>query len=209
MLLAPAEAAGRRFHLRKLTQHRWFPALKLHPKRLKLRTTRYTMKAHFRLLAIGGALLAAATGFGQTAAPTPPPPPPSAPQTLHVLISAPLGRGGENLYDRVAADYGYVFRHQKWPLKISMEEFGGGHYHDPLELDVFVERIRQWLPHEWTFAAWTTLKIGNQKHDLGIIQYVYDRPAFEQPDISLDNLVQGAARATAKKIEPFLFPGTR
>lgn len=170
------------------------------------------MKSHFCFLAFGAALAAAAAGFGQPQPPpTPPPePPPAPPQTLHVLISAPL-QGGSlgNLYNRVAADYGAVFRHRRWPLKISLEEFGGGPFHDRLELDVFVERIRQWLPGELTYAAWTTLTIDGRKHDLGIIQYVYERRAHEEPDISLDNAVKGGALATAAKIEPLLFPKNR
>ncbi|HEY3754921.1 MAG TPA: hypothetical protein VGL42_02115 [Opitutaceae bacterium] len=162
------------------------------------------MKRLLRNLALCAALVGASSGFGQERQQPPPAPP-----TLHVLISPPLGRSvqrEDNLYEAVAGNFGYVFRHRKWPIAISIEEFGGRKKPDRLELELLMQPIKQWLPGELSFSAWTTLRIDQRSYDLGVIRYTYDHAPFEQPDRTFDNLIQGAANATADKIEPLLFP---
>jgi hypothetical protein len=124
-----------------------------------------------------------------------------------VVVDSLGGNASErNTYDRIAQGFTEVLEAKKWPLKINVERFGANAPAHPLEMRVYFQGIHRETPDELTFRAWVTLSDHGAKSDFGVIRFSYSPRPMELTDDRLDNVVRGAARIVADKIEPILFP---
>jgi hypothetical protein len=127
---------------------------------------------------------------------------------LPVVITESLGNSGNAYsdYNRLAYALERVAEDRKWPLKISAERVASNAPDYLTELRISLQRLRQEIPGEYLYRAWTTLTIDGKDHDLGIVSYSYAYRTGENMDDVMDKSFLGGAKATAAKIEPLLFP---
>lgn len=109
-------------------------------------------------------------------------------------------------YERLAYALERVAKERKWPVKIAAEKIAANVPDYQTELRISLQRLRQEIPGEYLYRAWTNVTINGKDHDLGIVSYGYRYRMGENMDDVLDKSFLGGARATAEKIEPLLFP---
>jgi len=125
-----------------------------------------------------------------------------------VITEMTLGNSGNAYsdYDRLAYALERVSKERKWPLKVSAEKVASNAPNYLTELRISLQRVRQEVPGEFLYRAWTSLTIDGKDHDLGIVSYRYNYRMGENMDDVMDKSFLGGAKATAEKIEPLLFP---
>ena len=127
---------------------------------------------------------------------------------LPVVVTEPLGNGGNAYsdFERLDEAFQRVVKERNWPLKIAAERIGGGVPDYLTEVRISLQRIRQDIPGEYRYRAWTLLMIDGKKHDLGIVFASYDYRLGEPMEDVLDKAFLAGANVTADKLEPLLFP---
>ena len=127
---------------------------------------------------------------------------------LPVVITEAMGSMGNAFtdYDRLDLALKQVAKERNWPLQVSVEKFASNTPDYQTELNITLQYVRQQVPGEYLYRGWTTLWVNGEKHDFSIIEYRYNYRSGEQTDLSMEKLFLGAARVTADKIEPLLFP---
>jgi len=128
--------------------------------------------------------------------------------TLAIIISEHLGRRTSQTEDfyRLESSFIRIAKERKWPVTLEVERFAANVPDYDTEVSLFLQPVRQELPGEYTFRAWTTLKVNGKKHDFGIVKFDYRPRPGEMTYDTLEKLHLGAARKIADKIEPVLFP---
>jgi len=109
-------------------------------------------------------------------------------------------------FDRLDLALQAVAKERKWPRKIVAERFAAGTDDYLTELRISLQRVRQEIPGEYLYRAWTTLWIDGKEHKLDVISASYSYRMGENMDDVLDKVFRAGAKATANKIEPLLFP---
>lgn len=127
---------------------------------------------------------------------------------LPVVITEAMGSMGNAFtdYDRLDLALKQVAKERNWPLQVSVEKFASNTLDYQTELNISLQYVRQQIPGEYLYRGWTILWLNGKKHDFSIIEFRYNYRMGEQTDLSLEKLYLGAAKATADKIEPLLFP---
>ena len=125
-----------------------------------------------------------------------------------VITETTIGNMGNAYsdYDRLAYALERVAKERKWPVKVSAERFAANVPDYLTELRISLQRLRQEIPGEYRYRAWTTLTIDGKEHDLKIVSYSYRYRMGENMDDVMEKSFLGGAKATADKIEPLLFP---
>jgi hypothetical protein len=162
----------------------------------------------FTRVARCAATLALCLGLGPIGRSQSPSPAPTPVPELAIVVVDSLGGGQRQLdnFNRIAREFTRAIEERNWPLRVSAERFAANTPDHPIELRIFFQGIRQETPVDLTFSAWITLDDHGTKHDFGVVRFRYNpRPAQDIED-RLDHAVRGAARITASKIEPILFP---
>lgn len=161
------------------------------------------MKIKTSLLLLAAALLVAGSAAAKEIVRVP------APEgVLPVVITEAVGTMGNAFtdYDRLDLALQEVAKERNWPVKIAAEKFASNTPDYQTELNITLQQVRQEVPGEYMYRGWTTLWVNGKKHDFSIITFRYNYRLGEQMDDRLEKLFRGAARATADKIEPLLFP---
>ena len=109
-------------------------------------------------------------------------------------------------FDRLDLALQAVAKERKWPLKIAAERFAAGTPDYLTELRISLQRVRQEIPGEYIYRAWTTLWLDGKEHKFDVISASYSYRMGENMDDVLDKVFLAGAKATANKIEPVLFP---
>jgi len=99
-----------------------------------------------------------------------------------------------------------VAKERHWPVKIAAERFAAGTPDYLTELTISIRRVEREMPGEFVYRAWTTLWIDGKKHDFQVITASYAFRMGENMDDILDKVFRAAAKKTADKVEPLLFP---
>jgi len=125
-----------------------------------------------------------------------------------VITEMTVGNSGNAYsdYDRLAYALERVAKERKWPVKISTDRFASNAPDYLTELRISLQRIRQEIPGEYLYRAWTSLLIDGKEHDFKIVSYSYRYRMGENMEDILDKSFLGGAKVTAEKIEPLLFP---
>jgi hypothetical protein len=125
-----------------------------------------------------------------------------------VITEMTVGNSGNAYsdYDRLAYALEQVAKERKWPVKISAERVASNAPDYLTELRISLQRVRQEVPGEYLYRAWTSLTIDGKEHDLKIVSYSYRYRMGENMDDVMEKSFLGGAKATADKIEPLLFP---
>ena len=161
------------------------------------------MKLKPSLLLLAAALLAAGSATAKEVVRVP------APEgVLPVVITEAVGTMGNAFtdYNRLDLALKKVAKERNWPLKVSVEKFASNTPDYLTELNITLQYVRQQIPGEYLYRGWTTLWVNGKKHDFSIIEFRYNYRMGEQTDLSMEKLFYGAAKVTADKIEPLLFP---
>lgn len=156
-----------------------------------------------RLLLI--ALAALATGASQAREVARVPAPEG---VLPVIITESVGTLGSAFtdYDRLDLALQKVAKERNWPVKIAAEKFAANIPDYLTEVQITLQRVREETPGEYMYRAWTTLLVDGKKHDFSIVTARLNYRAGEQYDRVMEKLFLHAAKTTADKIEPVLFP---
>jgi hypothetical protein len=127
---------------------------------------------------------------------------------LPVSITEAVGTigGAYTDFDRLDLALQAVAKERQWPVKIAAERFAAGTPDYLTELRISLQRVRQEMPGEYVYRAWTTLWIDGKEHKLSVITATYSFRMGENMDDVLNKVFLAGAKATAHKIEPLLFP---
>lgn len=125
-----------------------------------------------------------------------------------VVTENTLGNSGSAYtdFDRLDLALQAVAKERKWPLKIAADRMASGAPDYLTELRISIRRVEQEIPGEYVYRAWTTLWIDGKKHDFQVIRASYNYRLGENMDDILNKVFRQAAKTTADKIEPLLFP---
>ena len=125
-----------------------------------------------------------------------------------VITEMTVGNSGNayTAYDRLAYALERVARERKWPLKVAAEKVAANAPDYLTELRISLQRVRQEVPGEYVYRAWTTLTIDGKDHDLGIVSYSYHYRLAENMDDVMDKSFLGGAKATADENRAAPFP---
>lgn len=130
---------------------------------------------------------------------------PVAQPVLSVVVVDTLQRESQARaeFDRITEEFGRVFESRGWPVKVTFERFAANDAPKALELRMFYQGIREEVG-EQVFRAWLTLHQNGAKQDFGVIQGRYLPRPGEQVDSVLRRVMQDAAVAAAKKLDPVM-----
>jgi hypothetical protein len=125
-----------------------------------------------------------------------------------IITESSLGNTGNAYsdFDRLDVAFQDLAKERKWPVKIAAERLAGGAPDYLTQLRISIQRVRQETPGEFVYRAWTTLWVDGEEHDFKVVTASYNFRMGEQMDDVLDKVFRAAAKATADKIEPLLFP---
>src|SRR6478735_744711 len=154
------------------------------------------------LLAVLAALLTT-TGLGAKEKRVPAP---AGVLPLIVVESVSMPGNAYSDFDRLDIAFQKVAKQRKWPVKIVTDRMAAGVPDYLTELDVKLQPLRELVPGEFIFRAWTSVYVDGKMTDLQVVTYRHSYRAAENMEDTLEKVFEGGARAIADKVEPLLFP---
>jgi hypothetical protein len=125
---------------------------------------------------------------------------------LIVVESVSIPGNAYSDFERLDVAFQKVAKQRKWPVKVVTDRMASGVPDYLTELDVSLMPLRQQVPGEFWFRAWTSVYVDGKKTDLDVITFRYTYRVAENMEDTLEKVFEGGAHAIADKVEPLLFP---